>query len=427
MPIDFQHSLSARTQNAQSENSSHSSPAPEQRRIGTLDRLEAIELTSREGQAQVVQLLGIALRGLPRMHNDGAFGHTLRAVKDGSHSSERLEGDSLRYAAIVALGLSYADEGIQQQILNGSTASELAHACAARAETSADTGAVALAAWAAAEAGRFHAAPLFRRLRLLLASDAPIATVHCAWILTAALAAERLGDTQDLTALAAKRLMSGLSPAGLFPHMLPASVSGRLRAHIGCFADQVYPIQALSRLHVARGDVSALSAAEACAERICALQGAAGQWWWHYDTRDGSVVEGYPVYSVHQHAMAPMALLDLREAGGFDHSGAIAKGLRWLDRHPEVAVPLVVPEKGVIWRKVARREPRKAVRAISAVTTAFVPGLHMPAVDVLFPPNQVDFECRPYELGWLLYAWLSGEVVTSLAPGSAQATPAKEI
>ncbi|CAN7647195.1 hypothetical protein LJR255_004955 [Pararhizobium sp. LjRoot255] len=429
MPIDFQHSLPSRIQNAPSENSIHIRRQPEQSRIGTLDRLEAIESTSHNAQTQVIQLLGVALRGLPRMHKDGIFGHTLRAVKTGSHWSERLEGDSLRYASIAALGLSYADEAIQHQILNGSTASELAQACAARAETSADTGAVALASWAAAEAGRFHAAPLFRKLHRLLASDAPIATVHCAWTLTAALAAEQLNDTQDVVSLATQRLLSELSPTGLFPHMLPASASGRLRAHIGCLADQVYTIQALSRLHVARENVSALSAAEACAQRICALQGPAGQWWWYYDTRDGNVVEGYPVYSVHQHAMAPMALLDLREAGGSDHFQAIAKGLRWLDEHPEVAVTLVIPEKGVIWRKVARREPRKAMRAISAITTALAPGLHIPALDAVFPANQVDFECRPYELGWLLYAWLSGGVVARLAPGSVKdtAAPSKEI
>jgi hypothetical protein len=419
MPIDFQHSLPKRPQNAPSENRR----TPEQSRVDKLDRLEAIETASGDARTTVIHLLGVALRGLPRMHRDGMFGHTLRAVKVGSQWSERLEGESLRYTSIAALGLSFADKTIQQQILNG-TASELAHRCAARAETSADTGAVALAAWAAAEAGRFHATALFRQLHHLLASNAPIATVHCAWTLTAALAAEQFGNTQDVVSLATKRLMSGLSPSGLFPHMLPASASGRLRAHIGCFADQVYTIQALSRLHVARGSIPALSAAEACAERICALQGPAGQWWWHYDTRDGNVVEGYPVYSVHQHAMAPMALLDLSEAGGSDHSQAIVKGLRWLDEHPEVAETLVVPEKGVIWRKVARREPRKAVRAISAITTALAPGLHLPALDALFPPNQVDFECRPYELGWLIYAWLSGGVVAKLAPGSVKDMPA---
>jgi hypothetical protein len=27
-------------------------------------------------------------------------------------------------------------------------------------------------------------------------------------------------------------------------------------------------------------------------------------------------------------------------------------------------------------------------------------------LDRMFPPGVVDHECRPYELGWLLVAWL---------------------
>jgi hypothetical protein len=26
-------------------------------------------------------------------------------------------------------------------------------------------------------------------------------------------------------------------------------------------------------------------------------------------------------------------------------------------------------------------------------------------LDLIFPPGVVDRECRPFELGWLLYAW----------------------
>lgn len=423
MPIEFQQSLPARTHHSASDKNGYRRWHPDQDLADARNRLDAMEAISRSTRIQADWYLEIAGRGLPRMHNGGVFGHTLRAVRENSCWSERLEGDSLRYAAIVALGLSYTDTATQQQILAGGTAAELARTCAVRAEKSPDTGAVALAAWAAAEAGRFHAAALFKQLGLRLGSNAPIATVQCAWALTAALAAGKLGDTRGVVSLAADRLMSGLSSAGLLPHNLPASASGRLRAHVGCFADQVYTIQALARLHAAQPNALALSAAEACAERICALQGPAGQWWWHYDARSGGVVEGYPVYSVHQHAMAPMALFDLREAGGTDYSQAIIKGMQWLENHPEVPAALVVPEKGVIWRKVARREPRKAVRAISAVTTALMPGLHAPGIEMLFPPTTVDYECRPYELGWLMYAWLGGGAVAKLAPGPAGDTP----
>lgn len=382
-------------------------------------RLAALDGVSGAVRARVDQLVALAGDGLGRMHDGWAFGHTLRAVKTGSGWSEKLEGDSLRYAAMVALGLSHTDEQVQRRVLGNGTASDLAKTCAERAERSTDAGAIALSAWAAAEAGRFHAANLFEKLGVRIASPEPLATVECAWAVIAALAAERFGDTEKVAAAAASRLMEAQSQAGLFPHLLPASASGRLRAHIGCYADQVYPIQALARLSVARSDALALAAADACAARICALQGPAGQWWWHYDTRDGKVVEGYPVYSVHQHAMGPMALLDLMEAGGAAHWQPIVRGLGWLDTHPETVSSLVCPEKGVIWRKVARRERAKAARAIAAVTTAASPGLHLPLVNAIFPPGEVDHECRPYELGWLLYAWKADGVIASLSRSAA--------
>lgn len=382
--------------------------------LSVIDRLDALEATSPGTRARLGELIALAKSGLPQMYKKGAFVHTVRGSGPQYTGPVQPEGDSLRYAINVALGLSFIDVEAQRAILNGSSAIDLIQTTMARAQFSDDPGAIALAAWTAAEAGDLYAAPLFANLTALLASGAPVATVDCSWMLLAALAGRHLGDTSRLTALARDRLIGAQSKSGLFPHRLPASSNGRLRAHVGCFADQVYSTQGLARLSVAQFDPQALVAAEACAARICALQGPAGQWWWHYDVRDGSIVEGYPVYSVHQHAMAPMALLDLREAGGTDHLDALVKGLAWLDDHPEVEAPLVNQSLGVIWRKAARREPKKAVRAISAATTALRPGLHMPGLDTLFPAGQIDYECRPYELGWLLYAWLCGGTVERL-------------
>ncbi len=96
------------------------------------------------------------------------------------------------------------------------------------------------------------------------------------------------------------------------------------------------------------------------------------------------MVAEQPVRSVHQHALAPMALLDLHEAGGADHRAAIAAGLAWLDRHPEVVEELVSDRFALVWRKVGPPEP----------------------ADVPRPDAVVDHECRPDELGWLLVTWL---------------------
>jgi hypothetical protein len=57
--------------------------------------------------------------------------------------------------------------------------------------------------------------------------------------------------------------------------------------------------------------------------------------------------------------MAPMALFDLVEAGGDDHTDEIVAGLDWLDMHPEVLDELVSDRRSQIWRKVGRREPAR--------------------------------------------------------------------
>lgn len=357
-------------------------------------------------------LVDLAVRGLRAsfLPEQAAFAHTVRAVRTPERVELVREGSSLRYTAIVALGLATLGPSEQGTVLAGRSALDLAASAIKRAASSADPGAMALAAWAAAEVGHAPDRALLQRLSGFLSVGAPLPTVDTAWILAAAVAslrASRGGDalSDGIARRARDRLLSGQGPQGIFPHALPAASLGRWRAHIGCFADQVYPIQSLARLAALTGDQEALSAANLAAQRICALQGEAGQWWWHYDARNGSVVEGFPVYSVHQHAMAPMALFDLAHAGGDDHEASVIRGLLWLDTHPEVLEDLVSERHGLVWRKVGRREPAKAARKLSAVTTSIRPGWRLPGLDAVLPAGQVDHECRPYELGWLLYAW----------------------
>ncbi|MET0956013.1 MAG: hypothetical protein ABWY68_08675 [Cryobacterium sp.] len=362
-------------------------------------------------------LVDLAVRGLSAsfIADAGGFAQTMRAVRQPDGVELVREGQSLRYAAIVALGLARLGSSDQARVLGALGLPGLIRAVTERASRDSDPGAVALAAWAAAEAGGAPDDGLLERIERLLTGSHPLPTVDVAWMLTAAVAAElrtpeagphdRPRRARRIAQLARDRLLAAQGQAGIFPHALPARSLGRWRAHVGCFADQVYPIQALARLARLTGDPAALAAANLCAQRICALQGSAGQWWWHYDARLGTVVEGYPVYSVHQHAMAPMALLDLAAAGGDDHTDAIRLGLDWLDTHPEVLDDLISPHWAQVWRKVGRREPAKAARKLSAVTTSIRPDWHLPGLDAVLPANRIDHECRPYELGWLVYAW----------------------
>lgn len=394
---------------------SYGYPGPNDFRGPEYDRILALKPTSGAASARLPGLCDLVVDGLARMYRgNGHFPQTMRGAGSTNGDGTQPEGDNLRYAANVAQGLAWMPEVAQRKVLNGGTAIDLALTSADRAAGTNEPGAIALSAWAAAETAGVFIAELYGKLEAMLADEQVMPTVPCAWALTAALAGRHLGPTGRVQSLAAERLLAAQASSGLFLHVTPPGAAKWARGHLGCFADQVYPIQALARLGCATNDARALQAAGACAERIVALQGAAGQWWWHYDVRDGSVVEGYPVYSVHQHAMAPMALLDLLDAGGADHRAAVVKGLGWIDSHPETDRAMVSPEDGMIWRKVGRSEPPKLVRLIASLTTAVKTGWHLPGLDAVFPPGKVDYECRPYEFGWMLYAWRSRGVVQRL-------------
>ncbi len=104
-------------------------------------------------------------------------------------------------------------------------------------------------------------------------------------------------------------------------------------------------------------------------------------------------------------SMAPMALFALQDACSTDPDPAVCKSLEWLIKSPERGDSLIDRDADLIWRKVCRREPGKLTRGLQALTSRACPPLRMPGVNLMFPPRAVDYECRPYHLGWLLYAF----------------------
>lgn len=360
----------------------------------------------------VDRMVGLSVRGLPPGYVDGQFVFTRRGRRDAAGRWTAVpEGRSIRYGAIVALGVATLDADRQREALAGDTVADLVGNLVGRLPGVTNLGDTALITWAAAETGHPRLGEALRRLAELergVAGGAPVPTVEAAWALAGLVAAHRAtgGDAEvgERMEQARERLLKGLGGEPLYRHVIgPASW---YRAHVGCFADQVYPLQALARLHAHAGDADALAAAERIAAGICAAQGPQGQWWWHYDARTGAVVEGYPVYSVHQLSMAPMALLDLADAGGTGYLKEIALGLGWMMSRPEVDDELIVEDLALTWRKAARDDPKKIVRGVRAVASAINQNSRIGLLDRIYPPVSVDRECRPYELGWLLYAWL---------------------
>jgi hypothetical protein len=368
-------------------------------------RLGLIAEYDPQAAALVRRLLRLSIRVLPQALVAGEFAFTLAGTRgpDGGWQLDPI-GTSKRHGGIAALGLMRLPEHVRREVLAGQDCDDLVGRMAKRLDNMTSRGDVALLCWAAAEAGHSELPHVLDRLAELDLQTAPLDVVAAAWIVTALVAARSKANVERHLAAARHRLLAARGL--LYPHVISGTTSC-YRSSVGNFADQLYPIQALARLHRSADDPEALAAADSAAAAICRTQGKAGQWWWHYDSRTGGVVEGYPVYSVHQHAMAPMALLDLADAGGQHHHEAICRGLRWLARPPETAESLLLDEPPVIWRKVARGDRRKVVRGVRAASTRLRPGVRPAAPEGIFQPGAVDHECRPYELGWLLYTWLS--------------------
>ncbi|MDB5593882.1 MAG: hypothetical protein JWM36_843 [Hyphomicrobiales bacterium] len=179
-----------------------------------------------------------------------------------------------------------------------------------------------------------------------------------------------------------------------------APLSHRMRLGIANFADQIYSVQAFAFAAMVLGDKQALERAAGLATQLVTLQGPLGQWWWHYDAAVGEVAEPYPVYSVHQHAMAPMALLALRAAGGPDFAGAVARSYGWLRRN-ELSIDMVDRKAETIWRDIERAEGG----ATSALHKSLeLIGRRRPAIATRKESLKLNRETRPYEWAWCLYA-----------------------
>ena len=350
------------------------------------------------------QLRSLAIDSLARMYRpeERLFAFTLRKSDRG----EVLEGVSKRYTATALIGLVGQDRHVVTEVLGDHGLEDVCGYLLADLQGMQDLGEVALTTWAARMLGHPDAHKAVEALRRIDPSRGAHPTVEHSWALTALV----IGGSESSDMALAKRIADALlgrfsENSSIFSHATAPKGLAALRHHVSCFADFVYPIQALSHYYQTTGDARAAEAATSCAERMCGLQGPEGQWWWHFDIRTGRVIERYPVYAVHQDSMAPMALFALAEACGKDYSESIEKSLRWLQDPTEITEPVIDLERNVIWRKVARREPNKFVRGLQATASRLHPAIRVPAVDTVFPPNSIDYESRPYHMGWILHAW----------------------
>jgi hypothetical protein len=205
-------------------------------------------------------------------------------------------------------------------------------------------------------------------------------------------------DLVDAAAGAYRLLLANQAASGLFRHVAsPGPFRETASRWHGTFADQMYPIYALTTFARAFEIEEPLGPALYCANAVCALQGPMGQWWFLYDSRKGSVAARYPVLCAQQDGTAPLALLALEKASGQKFWKFVEKGLAWIAGANELANDLRNLERGFVWDSIGTRT-RLASCWKSALN--FLGAVREPRQNGL----AIRYEMRPDHFGWLLYA-----------------------
>lgn len=358
--------------------------------------------------SMVKSLCTVAKTGLSRYYPDTGdmlpYSATIKYCGDFEST-----GFSIRYAAISQIGIA---RWIKFHPEDKGSLPDLCPKIIDRFSGITNIGDLALALWAVV-ASKADAPGLFTNaLSDIWQHQAELCNaVELGWIVQAATLA--LKEHEDLESVlspvfndARDRLIALFRPQqSLFKRHNRPGFGEVVNRRIACFADQVYPILALSTYGQYFKDKKCIEMAAETANQICRFQGPLGQWWWHYDTIEGKVCEEYPVFSVHQDAMAPMAIMASDRLNGQNHHREIELGLNWLFAHNELTYQMLLNGDGFVYRDIEKREPVKLSRNLRALLcVAGLRRLHKLAGNS-FIGFRVNHECRPYHLGWILYAW----------------------
>ncbi|MBN2280401.1 MAG: hypothetical protein JXQ65_07470 [Candidatus Marinimicrobia bacterium] len=262
--------------------------------------------------------------------------------------------------------------------------------------------------------------------RLTKKSIRSLMTVSAAWILTGlsksyALINEEAGVEQLLKSLSVKVLQAFNKNTGLFASFNGRKfnfIAGTIYSEIGCFADQAYSILALSEYVRIFDDSLIKTIIDQATSRNISLQGNHGDWPWIFDVEKGTVLEKYPIYSVHQSAMAPMALRAAEKALTKDFSGTIHKSLDWFNKVDFDDNGFIDENQNIIWRSIKKRGRNKSIfdflglnyGGLTACDKRRIFGKIIlnrksPKNEAIMQKLIVDYESRPYHYGWILYTF----------------------
>jgi hypothetical protein len=354
--------------------------------------------------------LGVKALEAMYLPESGLFPFSCRLEK----SRIEKRGESVRYTAISHLGLQAARDAGFPTDLN---VMRIMRSLVERLDQVENIGDLGLIAWCDGNDAGVHAEPILDRIErygefFRTPGSGLYASMELAWLLTGLLALHANPSTQpridDLIARAYRDLIANYEPRSGFFRFARSTSSGgsRLKQDQCFFAEQIYGIYALALYAAWSGGKDALQRARTTASRLVAFQGSEGQWAWCYHAGSGALLDRYPVYSVHQDGMAPMSLGLLSAVTGEDFFTPALRGLEWIMGRNELAASMVAWDHGLIWRSIRRKRPGRAWAKLGKGLALL--GLPLPKV---FGERawglEIDRECRPYHLGWMLVG-LSG-------------------
>ena len=320
------------------------------------------------------------------------------------HDKIIIEGESLRYSLINLIGLYKADshgikitldlENILKHHINNSDKVK-------------GIGEIGLLLWASALISPEQTLSIlpkinFHNILKQFKDSKDNYTTELSWFLIGLLLASTFNIKfkeliNDLPIKVYQKLRTNYGGKGIFRHTGKKSFKGFLGGHIGSFADQVYPIYAFSLYSQQMKNEEALLIANECAQKICEHQGEHGEWMWHYNANSGKVSGIYPIFSVHQDSMAPLALYAIQKASNTDFEKYIFKGLDWLEYENHLGINLVNRNFQSVWRSISpsnyHRKSKLLLNLLGLKTYK-----HFGNIDVLYESWSCHF-------GWILYAF----------------------
>lgn len=365
-----------------------------------------------EVETRMKELADVALRALPLMYDEGRGLFSQKALPEGDGLLNR--GINPYYSAAAMVGvLSQSLTSPDSVVPVGRTLDALFSACE---EEEGGGPVLPTTLWAGALAGDERAAGLVgaieRKLSVEGAESAALGQAIKGLVVGAETFAGVRDQALELARSCAAELLSRHSAEARVFRAMPHRVSGMrslMGARITSFASQVYPLLGLSALYAHR-DEAPPPALRSTAEFLAGAQGPLGQWPWLYAPSTAAILEGYPVYSVHQDGMAFMGLVPVEGLGEGAYRGELALGVEWLEKN-ELSTSLVDRQPPFICRNIQRAgsdadAPFGISRAnfyrVVARSLSPRPSRDHDTAD----PSTLEplRECRSYHLGWLLYA-----------------------